>query len=133
MLALSSDIAVGHPLVRDIGGRWVGTFPSQWISRNAEKLRAEGISPEKAEELDHLSHQEQATVAHDLAAKRPDVVLVDGARGERYVADHPAIAAEMNAYEKRGTFGPIAVWSRKGEVPTANASHSEAVTSDDVL
>ncbi len=113
MLALSSDIAVGHPLVRDVGGRWVGTFPSQWISRNAERLLAQGVSPETGAELDRLSRQEQSAVAQDLASKRPDVVLIDGPRGERYVAEHPAIAAEMSAYEQRGAFGPIALWVRR--------------------
>lgn len=112
MMALTSDIALGHPLVRDVGGRWVGTFPAEWISSNADQLRALGVSPETDAELQRLSREERATVAGDLRTRQPDVVLVHGARWQAYIDTDPTLRESFAPYRFRGAYGPVGLWTR---------------------
>lgn len=107
MMAISSDIADGHPLVRELGGRWVGTFCSNWITAALANRRA-SLPPNDLDRLEALSDRERAIVLRDVAVGRPDVILLqDGRTWIDYVAGSPGLASALAAFRPAGHFGAV--------------------------
>lgn len=112
MLTIGSDIADGHPLVRLLGGRWVGSFCSNWITA-ALAFRRDSLTPEAREQLQALSAMERAIVTHDIATGRPDVILLeDGQIWSDYIARSPALSAALAAFRPAGHYGTITLLVR---------------------
>lgn len=81
LLVLSSEAAIGHPLVRDIGGVWVSRQENLWI-RAFVRLTRERTSvdaPTNARLNEHLA-LERSWLIEDFRKLPPDVVLVDNLR-----------------------------------------------------
>ncbi|HTO81638.1 MAG TPA: hypothetical protein VMQ73_05355 [Methylomirabilota bacterium] len=77
MLAISHDIAVGHPLVRAVGGTWVAPVASLWITRGAVWRREHGpLTHEENAELDRYVALDRAMLIDALRNRRPDVIVV---------------------------------------------------------
>lgn len=110
MIAISDTLALGQPFTRRLGGTWVGSAPSTWISGNAEALIAEGADPRRFQPWIAM---EQALYAEDIAAKRPDVVLVAGDRWQAWIDGSPALVRAMSDYMRSARFDDIALWIRK--------------------
>jgi hypothetical protein len=78
MLTITDHIGLGHPLVRRIGGTWVGSSPSQILAGGAivQKLNP-GLAPNKREEMDRIISFDRSHLLDDLKRNQPDLILVD--------------------------------------------------------
>ena len=129
MVVLSTDIAVGHPFVREINGHWTGSLASNWMASGIEKLERSGVTPATRSELDRVSDVERSIVAHDIENGRPDVVLIDSGLPDGWIDASPGVLRALSAYRKSGQYGPIALWIRAAPAnPEASAAAPPART-----
>ena len=110
ILSLASDIAVGHPLVRRVGGRWVGTLMSSWIDLYVDHIapgvgRAGPLGPDLA--------FEDRVMASDIREKRPDAVLASAPGWTDWINSEPKVHDALGDYRLAGTFGSIMLWTRR--------------------
>ncbi len=110
ILSLASDIAVGHPLVRQVGGRWVGTLMSSWIDLYIDHMhpgvgRAGPLAPDLA--------FEERVMAADIRDKRPDAVLAFAPGWTAWIANEPQVHDALADYRLTGTFGSVMLWTRR--------------------
>jgi hypothetical protein len=78
LLAITDHNALGHPLVRQIGGTWVGSSCAQLLTAGA--ILAQNSSPPTEggqAKLDSIMNFERRQLLADLRNGRPDVILVD--------------------------------------------------------
>ena len=109
VMSLASDIAVGHPFVREIGGRWVGTLMSSWISLEIRRLTGR-LDPDGPYGAD-LALQDRI-MASDITERRPDAVLATIPGWSSWLASQPAVAEALARYRLAGTFGDVMLWTR---------------------
>ncbi|MHC2620961.1 hypothetical protein ACVIW2_002993 [Bradyrhizobium huanghuaihaiense] len=78
LLTITDHIALGHPLVRQIDGTWVGSSCAQLLTAGAI-LAQNGSQPTQGEraKLDGIIHFERRQLLADLRNGRPDMILVD--------------------------------------------------------
>ncbi len=110
VLSLASDIAVGHPLVRRVGGRWVGTLMSSWIDFYVDHIdpgagRAGPLGPDLA--------FEDRVMAADIRNRRPDAVLASAPGWTEWINSEPLVRDAMADYRLAGTFGSVMLWTRR--------------------
>jgi hypothetical protein len=81
ILMLSGEAAIGHPLVRDVGGVWVSRQSNLWL-REFVRLTRETTSVDAATDArlnDYLA-LERRWLIEDFRKLPPDIVLVDNLR-----------------------------------------------------
>ncbi len=110
ILSLDSDIAVGHPLVRRVGGRWVGTLMSSWIDLYVDCIdpgvgRKGPLGPDLVFE-DHV-------MASDIRDRRPDAVLASAPGWSEWIGSAPEVHDALADYRLNGTFGSVMLWTRR--------------------
>jgi len=78
LLTITDHIGLGHPLVRQIGGVWVGSSCAQLLAAGAI-LRENNAPPTPGEQakLDGIVKFERQHLLADLRSGRPNVILVD--------------------------------------------------------
>lgn len=78
LLTIGDHVALGHPLVRQIGGTWVGSSCGQLLTAGAILVQ-NSSQPSQAEraKLDGIIRFERRQLLADLRNGRPDVILVD--------------------------------------------------------
>lgn len=83
ILMLSGEAAIGHPLVRDVGGVWVSRQENLWI-REFVRLTREKTSVDAATsaKLDFYLALERQWLVEDFRKLPPDIVLVDNLRND---------------------------------------------------
>jgi len=115
LLAITADIAVGHPLTRELHGQWVGSVCSQWISAGALTLEHRGgLSSAQRAYLDGLMSLDRRLLTHDITVGRPDVILISTNRDWLgWARADPALAAALSAYKPVETVQGVAIWARK--------------------
>ncbi|GLH77629.1 hypothetical protein SSBR45G_25370 [Bradyrhizobium sp. SSBR45G] len=81
LLVLSGEAAIGHPLVRDLGGTWVSRQENLWI-REFVRLTRERTSVDAAADarLNGYLALERDWLIEDFRKLPPDLVLVDNLR-----------------------------------------------------
>jgi hypothetical protein len=99
VLAISSDIGLGHPLVRQVGGKWAQRVGSLWITDNAEWLLKTEKSPVAAAELEHYAARDRAMLLEDIGRERPDIILLD-ANWEARTRSDPVLSELLRAYSE---------------------------------
>lgn len=112
LLVAGTNLAIGHPLTRWVGGRWVGTRGSLWATGTARDLLRNERDPAQRAKLEAAIDQDRRTWVSDLDRSRPDVVLVDGAEGWRWINRNPDVRAGMAPYRVVGTAEGIIVMIR---------------------
>lgn len=86
MMAVAPMLRVGHPLVRELGGTWVGHLSSTWIFGAATILGQEGhVSVEQRRRFVDYMKLEKDMTASDIVRFRPDYILV----AKEFSADDP--------------------------------------------
>jgi hypothetical protein len=119
LLSISADIALGHPLVRELQGQWVGSVCSQWMSAGALKLEQDGkLSPARRARLDSLMALDRRLLAADIRRAHPDIILIEERSFDwaGWARADPALAAALQAYAPVETIQGVTVWSRKDRV-----------------
>ena len=117
MLAITSDISLGHPLVRELGGTWVGRMCSNWISNGVVlRRRFETLDAATAALLDRYEALDRAMLAEDIRRARPDVILVQRIRfdWEAWARSDPALREQLEHYREADSFLGIAILRRTG-------------------
>ena len=122
-LSITPDIAIGHPLVRELHGQWVGSVCSQWISGGALILEGRGgLGDAQRTRLDGLMALDRRLLTADIRRSRPDVILVEkegldiGRESFDWIAwarVDPALAAALADYEPVKTIQGVVIWARK--------------------
>lgn len=117
VLSISRHIWIGHPLVRDANGIWVGSVSHQWITSGA--LYRLGLGGESADARLGLSaaiEADKARTARDIVTKRPDVILVerDEAVIPAWFASEDELRRFLTGYARLGSlYETVEVWARK--------------------
>src|SRR5207253_9382408 len=73
LLAITPDVAIGHPLVRRLEGSWVGSTGSLWITAGALKRQwNETPARAEAERLASAVARDRSILSRDIRRERPD-------------------------------------------------------------
>jgi len=115
LLSIGADIAVGHPLTRELHGQWVGSVCSQWISTGAMALEQRGgLTAAQRARLDGLMAMDRRLLTRDITVGRPDVILISTGSWDwlAWARADPALAAALTAYHPVQTVQDVAIWAR---------------------
>ena len=117
MLAVSQTLLLGHPLVRQVGGTWVGRWPAMMMHNLGLARRLRDMPDAQAmANIEHYEKIERDMLLEDIVDQRPDIVLVqiEGHDWSKWAANDPEIRAALAEYQDRGTFQGIRIL-RRGE------------------
>jgi hypothetical protein len=117
ILAISSDLAVGHPLTRQVGGTWVGRVSALWITAGVMRRRMnETLDPQTNARLEAYAARDRAMLTQDIARQRPDVILVNRELESfdwlAWANSYPALAAQLKLYRPDRTIGGVLILRR---------------------
>jgi hypothetical protein len=114
IVVIGSDIALGHPLTRNVGGVWVGTFPFLWITDTIYFWREQGKldSAAEARYAPFLRYDRETLVA-DIDGKKPDAILIADDNWKGWAFSHTDLAAALADYTPVGAVGEVTVYGRK--------------------
>ena len=106
---------IGHPLVRDVGGRWVGPTSHGWVTLGAlYKLGLTNAGEAEQRRLSALIDWDKEALAAAVARERPDIVLVE--HDDRVLPAWFSSPAELKAflagYRPRFDYVGIEMWVR---------------------
>lgn len=114
MISLSGQLDVGFPLVRRVGGVWVGRPHSLWLTIASMTLIGARIGDDAYRaRLTTYIDQDARMFLEDVRAGRPDVILVDKDERTTRAMAHADIMAALSDYAPRETVGEITLWMRK--------------------
>ncbi|MEZ2141128.1 hypothetical protein AAE026_02295 [Bradyrhizobium sp. DN5] len=118
LLTITDHIGLGHPLVRQIGGTWVGSSCAQLLAAGAI-LRENGSHPTEEEraKLDSIINFERRHLLADLRNGRPNVILVDTYLLSTFEFDwlawansDPELQKELSRYREVGDVGRVRIF-----------------------
>lgn len=115
MITIAFDISIGHPLVRQVEGTWVGRVCSMWRWRGAKRrLRDELLPPETIEKLEDIAARDQTMLTEDIVAGKPDIVLVatEGFDFNGWISQTPDLKNALAPYQLRGTVNGVRILKR---------------------
>jgi hypothetical protein len=101
---LSSQLSVGHPVTRMVGGRWSMTQPSLWIEGNGVDIRArKDFDKSRLAEVEAVENADLAVLLNDLRRNRPDILLAlhgsEEAKLRARLLIYPGLAQELDHYK----------------------------------
>ncbi len=112
MMALTGQLDIGHPLVRQVGGRWVGRSHSTWSAHFALALLEQGRgSPER---LRHYIELDLEGFVLDVRKHQPQILLSDDDPDTLRIMSRPVMAALFARYQRIGEASGVTVWRLKG-------------------
>jgi hypothetical protein len=123
MITISDNISVGHPMVRQLNGVWVGTSAAQVVAAGAIVLKqTKRPSPQKRLELDQIIEQDRDRLRADIERGRPDIIVSDNRLLDHKYFDwwgwanqDPRLAKLLSGYHLVGTVDDrFEVWKRNG-------------------
>jgi hypothetical protein len=115
MLAITPDIAVGHPLVRRLGGRWAGSTSSLWITAGVlQRQWNEALDAATRERLEAYMARDRTMLSEDIRRERPDIVLVDEIAfdWDAWARSDPALSRALSAYSEAERVGGLVILRR---------------------
>lgn len=118
ILAISSDLAVGHPLTRQVGGTWVGRVSALWITAGVMiRRKYETLDPQTNARLEAYAARDRTMLTQDIARQRPDVILVNRELEHfdwlAWANSYPALAAQLKAYRPDRMIRGVLILRRK--------------------
>lgn len=124
---ISDDVALGHPLIRAVQGRWISRVGSLWIMEDAAiQLFAGGIDPAKDRRLAAYMEAGRQQLIGEIRDGKPDIVLIDDRADHIVVDKHGASWSDwVNAdrdlsallaadYRAAGNADGLAIFKRDG-------------------
>lgn len=124
---ISDDVALGHPLVRAVQGRWISRVGSLWIMEDAAIQRfGGGVDAAKDRRLAAYMEAGRRQLIGEIRDSKPDIVLIDDRAGRIVVDNHGASWSEwVNAdrdlsallaanYREVGNADGLAIFKRDG-------------------
>jgi hypothetical protein len=112
LVVISSDLSIGHPLVRQLRGEWMTRVCSQWISGGVVFLREQRVDRATLERLETHTAREKAFLATDIRNGRPDLILIqkDWMDWTDWALSDPALAEALSLYRPVATIDGVAIW-----------------------
>jgi hypothetical protein len=106
MMALSTQLTSGHPVVRNVGGQWVASRAALFTAAGARYV---GFKDPIARQ----SYREDIdSFAREATTRSPDVILVDTPAKDWLMAE-PRIAGVMQGYRFADRVGNTEIWVRR--------------------
>ncbi|MBV1701314.1 MAG: hypothetical protein KGQ46_05775 [Hyphomicrobiales bacterium] len=119
MLAISGNIAIGHPLVRLSHGTWVSRECSQWAFLAIAHQFPLAVHDPQGFATAHprlaaIIATEVANLAQDIGLHHPDIILVDRETADwgKLAENWPKVQSQLAHYANRGTYDDVAVLQR---------------------
>jgi hypothetical protein len=125
---ISDDVALGHPLVRAVQGRWISRVGSLWILEDAAIQRfAGGVDAAKDRRLSAYMEAGRQQLIGEIRDGKPDIILIDDRADRIVVGNHGASWSEwVNAdrdlsallaadYREVGNADGLAIFKRNGQ------------------
>jgi hypothetical protein len=116
MLVISTDLTIGHPLVRRLGGTWVSRVGGLWISAGVHwRLTEETLDAETKALLLRYAARDRDMLVEDIRGKRPDIVIVEKGEfdWEAWTHADPQIAAALRDYRTATVVGRFLILARE--------------------
>jgi hypothetical protein len=110
VIALSPQLTTGHPVTRNIGGRWVGSRAGLFTASGALFVGLNGPVVRQAYREDIESF------ASDVERHSPDVILVR-APDKKWLMREQAIVRAMGAYQAAARASDTEIWLRRRRQP----------------
>ncbi len=111
--ALAEEPDLGHPLVRQLGGTWIGQQNCLWVSYAVKYLLGRGgIDEARRASLLRYKQADEAMFAEDVQRGRPDVLLVETPELETWARYEPALETIFEPYHLAGHAGAVSIWLR---------------------
>jgi hypothetical protein len=110
--ALAEEPNLGHPLVRQLGGTWIGRQNCLWISYAVKYLLGRGVDDQRRASLLRTQHADEAMFAEDVRYGAPDVVLVETPELEAWARHEPELAGLFDGYRLAGRVNAVSIWLR---------------------
>jgi hypothetical protein len=116
---ITDHVGLGHPLVRHIGGTWVGSSGAAQLLAGGAILRLNNAQPTQAEQakLDSIIQFERRHLLADVRSGRPNVILVDTYLLNSFPFDwlawansNPALQAELSRYREVEDVGRVRIF-----------------------
>jgi hypothetical protein len=112
VIALGPDLLTGHPLVRNVDGRWAGSRAALFIAAGAHRQIVDEPGPASARFVRWYQADLNA-FANDVERERPDVILVDARADLGWLREQPQIQRATAAYRPAARAGDVEVWVRR--------------------
>jgi hypothetical protein len=112
VITLGPDLLTGHPLVRNVGGRWAGSRAGMYIAVGAHSELSGARGPAKARLL-RWYEGDVAAFADDVERERPEVILVDARPELAWLRNEPKIQSAIGGYGPRARVGDVEIWVRR--------------------
>ncbi|MDQ0471181.1 hypothetical protein [Labrys wisconsinensis] len=110
---IGGDLSVGHPLVRDVDGDWVGHACSNWISGGAAILLAKLAADDpRRTALQAYARMDRARQAADIAEGRPDIVLVEDEAWMGWALRDPAVGTALAPFRTVRRVDGVSIMTR---------------------
>ncbi len=77
ILIMSATLHDGFPLINDTGLKWASRFSSLWFTPGLQKMRMEGETGKRIDEIETFTHE---AVAEDITRFKPQIVFVRTSR-----------------------------------------------------
>lgn len=78
MLVISTDLSIGHPLVRRLGGRWVSRVSSLWISAGVRwRVTEDTLDAHTRALLRDYAARDRDMLVEDIRRNQPDIIVVE--------------------------------------------------------
>jgi hypothetical protein len=120
ILAIAFPQNLGHPLVRDIGGLWVGRTWGLWATGGAVLMKARvGDDPVLRAKADAYFENDRLMLTQDIESQRPDIVLLQETIGfdfTQWIAGSPRLQAAMTHYRLVETIDGVEIFQRRDDV-----------------
>lgn len=113
--AMASQLDFGHPLVRHLGGEWVGRQNALWVTAHVGRLLSSATDPAYRARLEGHRRDDLANFAEGVRAARPDIVIVEDAATREFVTQRPEAAGVLDGYRLAKRAGDIEIWRRDAE------------------
>jgi hypothetical protein len=111
VITLGPDLLTGHPLVRNVNGRWAGSRAGMYIAVGAHSDISAGGHPDPR--LLRWYEADVDAFATDVRRERPDVILVDARPELAWLRQEPKIQSAIAGYGPRARVGDVEVWVRR--------------------
>jgi len=115
MLLITSDLSVGHPLVRQVGGTWVSRVARLWITAGViHRLQHETLAPGTKATLLAYAKRDLEMLVEDIRRQQPDVIVMENEQfdWDNWAASQPELAEELKAYRVAERIGYFFILQR---------------------
>jgi hypothetical protein len=115
ILLITSDLSVGHPLTRQVGGTWVSRVASLWITAGViHRLQHETLDPGTKAKLIAYAKRDLDMLVEDIRRQQPDVIVMENEQfdWDNWAASQPDLAEELKAYRVAERIGYFFILQR---------------------